>query len=71
MKTNSELLKIVKDLGWRYISEFEVLSEEFIEEYQDFLWWDAISCQQKLSEDFMIKFQDKINWRKVKTNLSI
>ena len=63
MKTERQLLETVNYTGWKYISEFEQLSEEFMEKYQDNLWWDAISCQQKLSEPFMIKFQDKINWR--------
>ena len=63
MKCKKEILEIVKVKGWKYVSEFEKLSEDIIEEYQDEVWWDAISCQQKLSESFMIKFQDKINWR--------
>jgi hypothetical protein len=44
------------------ISSHQVLSENFIEKFQDEVNWDGISCNQVLSEDFIEKFQDKVNW---------
>ena len=37
------------------------LSEEFIREFQDKLYWPYISRYQKLSEDFISEFIDKVN----------
>ena len=38
MKSNERLLKIAEVKGWDYLSEFEQLSEDFIEQYQDKVW---------------------------------
>ena len=39
-----------------------MVSEPFIEKYQDKLDWDSISKYQKLSEEFIKKHQDDVNW---------
>jgi len=56
-----------KDLdkaGWRNISSYQTLSEDFISEFQDRVDWDEISIHQTLSEDFMEEFGDYFlrNW---------
>ena len=49
-------------LNWYYISEYQKLSEEFIEKFQDKVDWYCISVYQKLSEEFITKFQYKVHW---------
>ena len=57
-KVQKELKKIIKyyklksiaDVDWSYISEYEKLSEQFIEKYRDMVSWFHISYYQKLSE---------------------
>ena len=39
-----------------------VLSEDFIREFQDKVNWEMISVTQKLSEDFIREFQNKVDW---------
>ena len=50
------------EVDWNYISEYQTLSEEFIEKYSDKVNWDDISEYQKLSEDFIEKHSDKVDW---------
>jgi hypothetical protein len=45
---------------WLDISCKQKLSESFIEEYSDKLWWRWISRYQGLSEKFIAKHSDKI-----------
>ena len=63
---NNKLLykirKNPKKFNWDSISTDLILSEEFIEEFQDYVNWGDISLHQKLSEKFIIKFQDKVEW---------
>ena len=47
-------------VNWSCISEFQKLSEKFIEKYSDKVEWDWISISQKLSEEFRQKHNDKI-----------
>jgi hypothetical protein len=42
--------------------DYNTLSEDFIEKYQDRLDWKYISKNSKLSEAFIEKFKDKVNW---------
>lgn len=58
----NKIRKNPKKFNWDEISADNILSEEFIEEFQDYVDWTHISLYQKLSEDFIIKFQDKVNW---------
>ena len=44
------------------------LSEDFIQEFKDNVYWDLISKHQKLSENFIRTFQDKIDWSKLLHN---
>jgi hypothetical protein len=48
--------------NWGCISEYQKLSESFIEKYSDKLNWDYISKHQTLSEEFIEKYNDKVNW---------
>jgi hypothetical protein len=45
-------------MDWRSISSKE-LSEEFIREFSDKVYWPNICKYQKLSEEFIREFQDK------------
>src|SRR5574344_1723695 len=45
-----------------YISEYQKLSEEFIEKYNDKVNWNNISQYQTLSESFIEKHYDKVDW---------
>ena len=44
-----------------YISEYQKLSESFIEKHSDKVIWYYISYYQNLSEDFIEKFSDKVD----------
>ena len=50
------------NINWKKISQYEKLSEEFIEKFKDKVNFWRISQYQKLSEEFIQKFQDKVNW---------
>ena len=50
------------EVYWSYISEFQILSEEFIEKHSDKVNWEYISKYQKLSEEFIEKYYDKVDW---------
>ena len=47
---------------WYSISEYQSLSEEFIEKYSNKLNWYWISKRQSLSEKFIEKHSDKVVW---------
>src|SRR5574343_458953 len=49
-------------VDWYCISEYQKLSESFIEKYVDKVEWWYISVYQKLSEEFIEKHGDKVNW---------
>jgi hypothetical protein len=42
--------------------QFQILSDDFIREFQDFVDWEAISQYQILSEELIRDFQYKMNW---------
>ena len=48
------------EVDWDCISEYQKLSEEFIEKHGDKVNWGRISGNQKLSEKFIEKYYDKI-----------
>jgi hypothetical protein len=63
-----EIRKIINKLSkddWNYISYYQMLSEDFIREFQDKVYWDNISEYQTLSEDFIREFQNKVNWSNI------
>lgn len=47
--------------SWKAVIAFRDLSEEFMEEYSNYLDWNGLSYHQKMSEDFIEKHIDKIN----------
>jgi len=51
-----------KNIDWKKISIWCVLSEEFIEKYQNKVNWFYISKHQILSEPFIEKYKDKVEW---------
>ena len=63
MKITDELKKImnkynwksIKNIDWNYISYYEKLSEEFIEEYLNKLTLIYIAEKQNMSKDFVKK----------------
>lgn len=46
MKNKIEILEIAKNHSWKYVSEFEELTEDIIEEYQNEVCWEAISVNK-------------------------
>ena len=62
MKSREELLKLAKkwEWGWKYISEYQKLPEDFIREFQDRVDWAWISWNQKLSADFIIELWNEL-----------
>ena len=55
-----EHLKELNEQGWRDVSGFQPLSEEFMEEYADKLDWSVLFQYQKLSESFIEKHMNRI-----------
>lgn len=47
------------------MSRYQVLSENFIREFKDYVCWSNVCKYQKLSEDFMkaMKDDDKLRWQ--------
>ena len=52
----------INGIDWNNISSSQILSENFIREFQNEVNWDYISRCQKLSENFIREFQNKVNW---------
>jgi hypothetical protein len=48
-------------ISWVTVSCWK-LSEAFIKEFQDKVYWNNISVYQKLSEVFIREFQDRVKW---------
>jgi len=55
-------------VSWYSISEYQILSEDFIREFQDKVDWYFISINQILSEDFIREFKDKVYWGYISIN---
>ena len=55
------------NIDWDAISKQYILSESFIEKFQDKLDWYYISVYQKLSDDFIEKHQNKVKWMLIST----
>jgi hypothetical protein len=45
-------------VDWVRISEYQIISEEFIREHKDLVDWDLISIYQKFSESFFHEHKD-------------
>ncbi|MBO4581021.1 MAG: hypothetical protein J5701_01870, partial [Bacteroidales bacterium] len=52
--------KFQDKVNWHKISEYQILSENFIREFQNKVNWHKIRKFQELSEDFKLEFQDKL-----------
>ena len=78
MKHNLDLIKnnsseeelekyihLFESIDWIYISAYQKLSEEFIENHSDDVRWELISKYQILSENFIEKYSDKLMWDNV------
>ncbi len=47
---------------WPIISIYQVLSEEFMREFQNEVNWFGISTYQELSEEFIKEFSEELYW---------
>ena len=47
---------------WYGVSSHKFLTEDFIREFADKVYWEWISTSQRLSEDFIREFKDKVDW---------
>ena len=56
-----------RSIDWRIVSGMP-LTEEFIREFQDKVYWPCICVFQELSENFIHEFQDKVDWRYISEN---
>ena len=57
-----KFIQINKNVNWYNISDKYILSDNFIQEFQDKVDLKYISIYKKLSENFIREFQDKIDW---------
>ena len=55
---------------WKFYTD-NILSEDFIREFQDKVDWLYICKFQKLSEDFIREFKDKVWWRNIFINQTL
>ena len=60
-KMKTECQEDFSTIDWAAISNFRYLSEDFIEEFSEYVVWKNICTSQKLSEDFINKFIDKVD----------
>ena len=65
IKDKDESIDDLIEFNWHYMSKFILLTELFMEKYQDKLNWNLISAYQILSEPFIDKHKDKVNWRHI------
>ena len=54
-------LQAFYELDWNCISRYKYLSEQFIEEFSNYVNWIIIFENQRLSEIFKIKYISKVN----------
>jgi len=52
----------ISNTQWTDISQYQQLSEDFIEKFRNKVDWHNISEYQKLSEEFIEKFRNKVYW---------
>jgi phage anti-repressor protein len=62
LELNCSIKKFKDNVDWICISQYQKLSEEFIEKFQDKVDWYDISKYQKLSEEFIEKFKNNVDW---------
>ena len=66
--------KLLKEIGinkseslleyddWYDISDNGILSEDFMREFKEEIYWGNVYSEQALSDDFIIEIQDKMIW---------
>lgn len=47
-------------MNWNYLSDFPILTQEFIEKYKDKLHWGNIFLHVKLPNKFIYRNREKI-----------
>ena len=68
---NTNYVGRITKYDWNWISRYNTLSEEFIEEFADKVNWYCISVHQKLSESFIRKHADKVNWSAISSTQTL
>lgn len=63
-KNNIKVKEGIKweNLNWSSICETEKLSEEFMNEFSEYLEWNTIVVHQKLSEVFIYRYENELDW---------
>ena len=55
---------------WNIISQYQVLTKEYIRKYDDKLNWNLISTYQEIDLELITDYLDKIDWNKIPLNIS-
>lgn len=50
---------------WKYISKYQYLTKDMLNDYKDFLFWDDICKYQKLHENIIEEFSYKMSWKNI------
>jgi len=58
----NKICNMKKEFDWIEICEKYKLSEEFIREFSEEVYWDYISVFQPLSDELIREFSEKVNW---------
>lgn len=58
---------VTTDRHWNEISQYQILSESFMDKYKDKLNWDSMIISQSMSEEFIISHIYYINWKLLST----
>ena len=61
----------INEWSWDNMSCYDILSEEFIIRFQDYIDWDFVSRYQKLSKQFIGNYKHKLNFDAVSSNKTI
>jgi len=56
---------------WYYISRYQRLSEEFMDDFKDSIMWYYVSMYQEMSEEFLIRHMDRLDLRSLSYNINI
>ena len=62
LKCAPEIFPKCDNINWGDLSKNVFLSEDFMQQFSNYLNWEIISYYQKMSEEFMIRNKNKINW---------
>ena len=58
----NDLETVLSSADWYRISKKGNLSEDFMREFKEEIYWGVVYVKQILSDDFLIELQDTINW---------